>query len=110
MKQTLLFLAIFLMYIDVSAETYRASLAGRYIWRNRDIAVCWENPSRDNLRDRKWVESAIKATWQRYSSLEFTGWEACTANSKGIRIGIVDEGPHTRGLGTLLDGRKYGMV
>ena len=92
------------------AETYRASLASRYIWKNRNIPVCWENPSYSNERDRKWVEVAIKETWQRYSALRFSGWGKCRSDARGIRIGIADDGPHTKGLGILLDGRKAGMV
>ena len=104
-----LFLLI-LFYSNSLAETYRASLASRYIWKNRNIPVCWENPSYSNERDRKWVEVAIKETWQRYSSLRFLDWGKCRSDSTGIRIGIADDGPHTKGLGTLLNGRKAGMV
>jgi hypothetical protein len=79
-------------------------------WSSNTIAVCWENPSSANVEGRKWTREAIKETWERHSSLEFTGWSKCHNRSMGIRILIDDDGPHTKGLGSQLDGRRNGMV
>ena len=80
------------------------------LWKNRRISVCWENPTSSNRNLRGVVRNAIQNTWAKYSSLSFSGWRKCQNSSKGIRIKIADEGPHTKGLGTELDGKKNGMV
>ena len=80
------------------------------LWKNRRISVCWENPTSSNRNLRGVVRNAIQNTWAKYSSLSFSGWGKCQSSSKGIRIKIADEHPHTKGLGTELDGKKNGMV
>jgi len=79
-------------------------------WSSNTIPVCWENPSFANAEGRQWTREAIKETWERHSSLEFTDWSQCHDRSMGIRILIDDDGPHTKGLGNQLDGRRNGMV
>lgn len=81
-------------------------------WQNTKIPVSWENPSPANEQERKWVETAIAETWQKNSSVIFTGWGQATPEAKGIRIKIEDSssGPHTEGLGKQLDGKKNGMT
>ena len=79
-------------------------------WSSNTIPVCWENPSSANAEGRKWTKEAIKETWERHSRLNFTGWSQCHNRSMGIRIFIDDDGPHTKGLGSQLDGRRNGMV
>ena len=59
---------------------------------------------------RRVVEQAVAETWQAHSQLQFRGWEACAPNNRGIRIRIAEDGPHTKGLGRFLDGKKDGMV
>jgi hypothetical protein len=75
------------------------------------INVSWDNPSADNVRERGWVREAIKDSWEKNTNVEFIGWEQSNASSTGIRIYIQDDGwPHTRGLGTQIDGMAGGMV
>lgn len=79
-------------------------------WSNKKIPVCWENPTAASDEDRALIESAAEDTWDRYSGIDFTGWQPCVQNNKGIRIKIEDSGPHTKGLGNALDGKPNGMV
>jgi transcription initiation factor IIF auxiliary subunit len=81
-------------------------------WTTNSIAVSWENPSQENEAERNWVQEAITETWQKNSGIQFTGWNAATDQSKGIRIRIEDkpDGPHTKGLGKQLDGVQDGMT
>ncbi len=74
------------------------------------IPVCWENPSDDSRPQMKLVKDAVAASWQKYSALNFTGWQKCAAANAGIRILIEDSGPHTKGLGNRLDKKINGMV
>lgn len=81
-----------------------------HIWRSPVIPVCWENPQRWNETERGWVEDAIELNWESVSNVEFTGFGPCVRGMSGIRIGIDDVQPHTRGLGSRLDGAWNGMV
>lgn len=80
------------------------------LWSKPQIYVCWENPSTQYQRDMSLVQRQIVDTWERESSLKFTGWQKCAAQNRGIRILIDDSGPHTKGLGQDLDGKRNGMV
>lgn len=80
------------------------------VWPSTKIYVCWENSSDQNLLDRQTVRQAIADTWEKYSALSFAGWGQCATKSKGIRITVSDEGPHTQGLGKQLDTMPRGMV
>ena len=80
------------------------------VWEDSEIPVCWENPLDSDQQERRWVQDAITKTWQTHSGLSFTGWQACSASSKGIRIGVDDINPHTKGLGNQIDGMRDGMV
>ena len=72
--------------------------------------MCWENPTQADLVWRAVVQGSITQTWQKYSGITFTGWGACAANSKGIRIQIADVNPAVQVLGKALDGLQNGMV
>jgi subtilisin family serine protease len=87
------------------------------IWQWPDDApnvllVCWENPDPDpqQAADQMLVRQAVEESWQAHSQLRFQGWERCAPDSRGIRIRIADEGPHTKALGRFLDGLRDGMV
>lgn len=80
------------------------------IWESNIINVCWENPTQDNQADRAFIQAAIERTWERVSLLDFIGWKACQPESDGIRIQLSDEPPHTKGLGTNIDGVPNGLV
>lgn len=90
----------------------RATALRSAIWDTREIPVCWENPANTPLdqQGRAWTRQAVQETWERYSQLRFIGWQECTAQSRGIRIRIADEGPHVNQLGKYLDGMRAGMV
>lgn len=80
------------------------------IWKNTTIMVCWENPTHADNNMRAMVREAVEETWSRHSRLQFTGWESCNDQSKGIRIRIDDGPPHVKALGSYLDERPSGMV
>ena len=52
-------------------------------WPDPVIYVCWENPSESNESERKWVQQAINATWQKASALQFKGWGSCAIKVEG---------------------------
>ena len=94
------------------------------IWTEA-VPICWETTGFDT--EKGWVRSAIANTWERESLIRFIGWGACQSTSNGIRIRIHDghfdrngdgvwntpeetDAPHTRGLGSRLNGAPSGMV
>lgn len=81
------------------------------VWLDKKISVSWENPTEENRHGRELVRQAIKETWEKYSVVEFTGWDATSeSNNTDIRIYIEDDGPHTKGLGKELKNKSKGMV
>lgn len=80
------------------------------IWPNADIPVCWEDSASAYPKERKIVQDGIKATWEKYSALNFTDWNTCNGDRTGIRIGIADINPHTKGVGTQIRGDENGMM
>ncbi len=82
------------------------------LWKTREIEVCWENPSSDNLTVRNWVKDQIEKTWMKEADIVFFNWGKCKWGNKGIRIQLVTgkETPHVKRLGEKLDGYRHGMV
>ena len=80
------------------------------IWQNLEIPVCWETLATEDGQKREWVRDAVKETWEKNSAIRFVGWGQCEANSMGIRIGVADTNPHTKGLGNQLNGQREGMM
>lgn len=74
------------------------------------IYVCWETTSADTATPRQLVQAAVAGSWQKYSRIQFRGWEQCAGVNKGIHIKIEDSGPRTLGLGRQLDGLLDGML
>ena len=87
---------------EISAITNKAYPLMSAKWPFNVVFVCWENPEEGNLPQRTLVREAVASTWEKYSSLDFIGWEECTTDFKGVRIGILDEGPHVKFLGKYL--------
>jgi hypothetical protein len=79
-------------------------------WPFDVIPVCWENPTEADETERRWVKKAIEDSWMLHSSVEYVGWGKCKEKTYGLRIQIADVGPHTKGLGKYLRGKKDGMV
>jgi hypothetical protein len=80
--------------------------------RAKVISVCWQS---DGFETQKaWVKAAVARTWEAHAGVSFAGWGTCANGGGGIRIAIMDDspnnGPHTNGLGTQLDGANAGMV
>lgn len=75
------------------------------------IEVSWDNPSPYNEVQRRWVKEAVEGAWEKYANIDFVGWGASNYNSRGIRIVIDNTGwPHTKALGSALDGMPGGML
>lgn len=92
---------------DEADKGYYLSAA---IWQTREIPVCWENREGLSTKDRNTVRDALYQSWGAVVPLYFSGWEQCVPESRGIRILVSDENPHTKGLGNQLDGVPNGMV
>ncbi|MDF3834172.1 hypothetical protein P3W85_14580 [Cupriavidus basilensis] len=114
LKTALLFVFwLFTVAANSRAETIGTareplSVQRQSVWPSDQIPVCWENPGNDG-QQRGWVQQAVQRTWETASAVRFTGWGQCAANSRGIRIQIIDNNPHTEGLGNHLDGKANGM-
>jgi len=80
------------------------------IWKKTSIPVCWKNPTSVPALRLTWVRSQVAATWEANSQVRFTGWGACTAAAKGIRIRIADEVAVTSELGAGIEGAGQEMV
>lgn len=87
---------------EVSTITNKAYPLTAAKWPFNVAFVCWENPTNANMTQRHIVRESIAKTWEKYSALEFIGWQECTVDFKGIRIKIADEGPHVKFLGKFL--------
>lgn len=79
-------------------------------WSSTQIPVCWESLPAAQATERGWVEDALRGSWAAVSAVEFVGFGLCTSGEPGIHIAVGDVGPHTKGLGTQLDGADAGMV
>jgi len=80
------------------------------IWKTLEIPVCWESMDPNFETQRQWVRQATVNSWEKNSSLRFTGWGGCQSNSRGIRIAVSDINPHVKALGSDLNGFVNGMV
>jgi hypothetical protein len=79
-------------------------------WPFNVVYVCWERPEAGDHGKRMLVRQAVQETWEANSGLRFRGWNTCSANSKGVRIRVADEGPNVKLLGKFVDGVPDGMV
>lgn len=81
-----------------------------FLWNQKIIPVCFENPSTSQREDLLAVESAVEQSWEAVSGIQFTGWLKCQMDSRGIRILISDDdsAPHSL-YGKSLDGVPNGM-
>ena len=133
MDQNLIFLPVFLALAGqacswrggptIPQQPVKASDSNSYItdhgagrkaaiWKQAFVPVCWEADTRADLfsKERLWVRQAVEETWEKHSTIDFTGWQACLPKNRGVRILNKDLRPHTKGLGQELDGVRDGMV
>jgi Astacin (Peptidase family M12A) len=96
-------------FIHIAAIRDQAWVPEDAVWPTNVIPVSWENPTAGNLTERQWIRGAVERTWVKESAVRFTGWNSASADSKGIRIRISDEGPHCKHLGIFLNGVRDGM-
>ncbi|WP_019587530.1 M12 family metallopeptidase [Deinococcus apachensis] len=93
---------------NVGTTQQPLSIQRESVWASPQIPVCWENPG-TFAQERGWVRQAVRRTWETASAVRFVGWGLCARNTRGIRIQIIDNNPHTQGLGNNLDGVRNGM-
>lgn len=105
-------LPIFAQEEPEAPKIYKVNMQRRSMWgrvgSETQINVCWENPQGFSA-ETAWVREAISQTWESSANIKFLGWNQCSSTSKGIRILIKDGHPHTKGLGTDIDGMRNGM-
>lgn len=106
----MIYFLLFTTSLSVHSIEQQGNALSSAIWSSSTIQVCWENLNDSTVQERSWVETAATNEWESVSSVDFTGWNQCTQNSQGIRIGVGDVGPHTKGLGRNLNGIPNGMV
>lgn len=97
--------------------TAKGFVDSKKIWDRTPIGACWELDNTSFAQfatEREWVRQSIQDTWEKYSGVEFTGWQQCTydPNYYGIRIALEDVKwtGYTWGLGSELNNRPSGMV
>lgn len=80
------------------------------------IEVTFENPDGYEY-EIGLIRNAINETWAKYANIEFTNWGRASYRQKGIRIRVINRDdmsneawPHTKGLGTQLNGLENGMI
>lgn len=78
------------------------------LWPRRVIPVCFENEP-DVGTDSAVVQAEVRASWERYSAIEFTEWDECTPGEAGIHIEWIDSVPHVDEFGVELDGLYAGV-
>lgn len=72
------------------------------------INVCWEAMPEGEAELRQWTQD-ITVNEYRRAGINFTGWQQCQADSKGIRIVVEDLRPHVKAFGRRLDGMQNGL-
>ncbi len=96
--------------VGVTDEKLFGTVLKESKWVVMPVQVCWENATQADAQYRSLTRQAVEETWERHSRVRFTGWGACTKESRGIRISIAEQGPHVKALGRYLDQRPQGMV
>jgi hypothetical protein len=79
------------------------------LWDQRQIEVCWQNPSVEFVEERLWVEESVQRQFNARTPISYVGWTEECSNAN-IRIHVADTGPHVKGLGNRVDGVESGMV
>ena len=90
--------------------TKRSSSVEGTSWLDQEVPVCWESMQADYAEGRAWVEDAIENSWDKSTDIDFTGWQGCEEDSRGIRIDVREAGPQVADLGRNLDGLPNGMT
>lgn len=90
-----------------SEELYYSSTK---LWPTNFISVCWEQTPASEAVARGWVRDQVTKAYETETGVQFTGWDACTSSSGGIRIRVANEWPRVRAVGLDLDGMVGGMI
>ncbi len=113
-----LFLLIFTVNQNVSAERVRGYYKSNALWDKLDISVCWESGAMSSaLASHRTAIMNGARQWERYSSIRFTGWTA-RCGSADLKINIVNVascgdvtrcGTRTIGVGKEIRNRRNGV-
>ncbi|MBM4291687.1 MAG: hypothetical protein FJ138_09770 [Deltaproteobacteria bacterium] len=95
---------------EEASDTEKGYYLATSVWPSKDINVCWENPADVTPRDQEIIRLAVNSTWAAVIPFSFSGWGACDAASRGIRIRAAEDHPHAKALGRFLDGEPDGIV
>ena len=95
---------------DWELVTKRSSSVEGTSWMDLEVPVCWESMQADYAEGRAWVEDAIENSWDKATDIDFTGWQGCEEDSRGIRIDVREAGAQVADLGRNLDGLPNGMT
>ncbi len=83
------------------------------LWDSNQIDVCWENSANGYDLEKELVQESVQSQFNDRTNISLIGFESCPSSFvmfDGIRIGVEDTGPHTKGLGIRLEGRVDGMI
>jgi hypothetical protein len=81
------------------------------LWPSKKIPVCWEMSSNITDGDKTIVMDSVKNAYQQ-AGFEFTGWDDCKNDSRGIRIAEAsskDGFPKTAAFGAFVNGVRSGI-
>ena len=95
--------------VELSIYPFGSVVKNR-LWKNKTIAVCWENIDAVEEQIRRISEAAVNSTWAHHSALSFPGWGPCAVGQSGVRIKIADELPHVRTVGRYLNRKPGGVI
>jgi len=99
----------YVVVLLVFAQGGRAMAASWPQERREHLRVCWEAP--DFKEEKRWVADAVEREYGSRQLLTVVEWGECDAMpDANIRIAIMDQGPHTRGVGPQLDQLEHGVV
>ena len=82
---------------EPSSQT-RGYVKKSWLYHTLNIEICWTKSHQDSFKtEKKWVEDAVKNSWQKHSLVRFKGWETCDPeNLSDVSITIADIGPQVR--------------
>lgn len=97
--------------ICAAGETGGAAAVTEKIQKESFFEVCWEGQQETQFqRERAQVAAALTEEITGPVGIEFFGWRSCAmAGPKAIHIAVVDQQPHTVGIGTDLLGETNGV-
>lgn len=84
--------------VEVGEQSSQLYVLSSVLWPRPSptIPVCWEAPSSSHAAERQAVRDAVNETWGTEAGVHFTGWGACTTDTRGVRITVDDSHPRSQ--------------